>query len=204
MNGCLIVETRPFANLDKLIIDHHLKYIPEDWGLTIYCSHKNHHLVKDVDFGRETDIIILNNAFGINDYNKLFKQFDFWDNMPYEKVLIFQTDSKLLRNGIEDFLEWDWVGAAWKFLDYGGNGGLSLRSVEIMKQICLDHTFTNRNEDVLFCQIMKRFNIGNIAPREVCKQFSVETIFGLGSLGVHAIESWLTPEQCREILSQYR
>lgn len=203
MNGCLIVETRPLANLDRLIIDDHLKYIPKDWGLTIYCSSRNHHLIKDIDFGRETEIILLNSDFGINEYNKLFKSFEFWDNMPYEKVLIFQTDSKLLRNGIEDFLEWDWVGAAWKFMDYGGNGGLSIRSVEIMKQICHNHTFTDRNEDVLFCQVMKRFNIGKIAPREVCKQFSVETIFGLGSLGCHGIENWLSKDECTMILTQY-
>jgi hypothetical protein len=202
--GACIVETRPFANLGRLIIDHHLKYLPNDWGLTIYCSRQNIHLLKDVDFGRDTDFILLDPHFSIDDYNNLFKSYEFWDNMPYEKVLIFQVDSKLLREGIEEFLDYDYVGAAWTFQEHGGNGGLSLRSPEIMRKICAIASFSKRNEDVLFCNFMAQEKYGNLAPREVCQKFSTEAVYGLGSLGVHAIEKWLTVEQCNKILTQYK
>jgi len=204
MNGCCIVETRPLANLDKLIIDRHLKFIPKDWELTIYCSELNHHLVKGVNFGRNTNIIVLDNPIMDNTtYNLLLKSVTFWGSLPYDKVLIFQADSGLLREGIEEFLEWDYVGAAWLFQNHGGNGGLSLRSVELMKHICENYSFSTRNEDVLFCNLINDEKIGKLAPREICKKFSVETIFGLGSLGYHAMDKYLTKRQCDEILNQY-
>ena len=100
MNGCCIVETRPFSNLGEFIIDH-LKYVPTDWGLTIYCSHKNYHLVKDVDYKRKTNIIVLSDSeMNTSKYNKLLKSVSFWESLPYKKVLIFQTDSFILREGI--------------------------------------------------------------------------------------------------------
>lgn len=205
MNGACVVETRSIANLHLLIIDDHLKHLPKDWGLTIYCSKRNHHLVKDVDFGRETNIIVLeNDNLTVHGYNELLKSVKFWDSLPYDKVLIFQTDSKLLRSGIEEFLEYDYVGAAWIFQQHGGNGGLSLRNASVMKSICKLNTFTHRNEDVLFCNYMKENNFGKLAPRDVCKKFSIETIYGLGSLGVHAINKYLSERQCEIILNQYK
>ena len=204
MHGCCIVETRPFANLDKLIIDDHLRYVPEDWGLTIYCSKANEHLIQSVDFGRDTQIIVIPEAFSIDDYNNLFKSVSFWESLPYDKVLIFQTDSKLLRHGIEDFVEYDYVGAPWKFQQHGGNGGLSLRSVEIMTKICKIARFSTRNEDVLFCNFMETNGFGKLAPRDICSQFSVESIYALGSLGCHGIDKWLSKQEQNNILTQYK
>jgi len=200
MNGCCIVETRPFDNLSKLI-NEHLRYIPKEWGLTVYCSNNNKHLIKNIN--RDVRLITINPKFTINDYNKLFKSVEFWDSLPFEKVLIFQTDSMLLKDGIEDFLEWDYVGSPWKFQEHGGNGGLSLRSVEVMRYICENYKFTSRNEDVLFCDIMKEHNIGRLAPREVCRKFACETIFELGTVGYHAIDDWLSKDDCKIIKNQY-
>ena len=205
MNGCCIVETRPITNLSEIIIDRHLKYIPKDWGLTIYCSSLNYEFIEGVDFGRETNIIVLENPnLSLNQYNAMLKNVRFWESLPYDKVLIFQSDSRLLKEGIEDFLEWDYVGAAWMFQLHGGNGGLSLRDTEVMSEICRKSKFTNRNEDVEFCNYMFENNFGNLAPREICFKFSVETIAMYGSLGTHAIEKWLSKHQCKKILNQYK
>ena len=74
MNGCCIIETIPITNLSEIIIDKHLKYIPKDWGLTIYCSELNHEHIKDTDFGVETNIIILENPeLTIHGYNTMLK-----------------------------------------------------------------------------------------------------------------------------------
>ncbi|KAK3333985.1 hypothetical protein B0T19DRAFT_355085 [Cercophora scortea] len=58
---------------------------------------------------------------------------------PAEWLLIFQTDSILCANSrqtINDYLEYDWVGAPWDTNGrYGGNGGLSLRRVSAMIDI---------------------------------------------------------------------
>ena len=204
MNGCCIVETRPITNLSQIIIDRHLKYIPKDWELTIYCSSLNHEYIKDCDFGINTNIIKLDNPkLTIDGYNSMLKSKSFWQSLPYEKVLIFQSDSRLLKDGIEDFLKWDYVGSPFQFQHHGGNGGLSLRNVNLMEEICRAEKFTPYNEDVDFCNFMYENKIGNLAPREVCFKFSCETIPFLGTLGVHAIEKWLSKISCEIILNQY-
>lgn len=52
---------------------------------------------------------------------------------PAQHLLVFQTDSMLCANSrqsINDWLEYDWVGAPWSPNGkWGGNGGLSLRKV---------------------------------------------------------------------------
>ena len=205
MNGCCIVETRPISNLAEIIIDNHIKYIPKNWELTIYCSSINHKYIKDIDFGVNTNIIILEKSKLTKDgYNSMLKSDIFWKSLPYEKVLIFQSDSKLLKNGIEDFLKWDYVGAPFVFQSHGGNGGLSLRDVKLMQKICKKANFTPYNEDVDFCNYMYENNIGKLAPREVCFEFSCEALPVLGTLGVHAIEKWLPKTACEIILNLYK
>lgn len=55
------------------------------------------------------------------------------------------------------------------------------------------------NEDVFFSYYLK-----DVAPKEVCEKFACETKFTLGTLGTHAIDEWLTPEQCEQIREQYK
>lgn len=46
----------------------------------------------------------------INDYNNLLKSESFWRSIPTEKVLIFQSDSIILRTGIERYMKYDYIG----------------------------------------------------------------------------------------------
>ena len=66
----------------------------------------------------------------IRDYNRLFTNKSFYDYIPTETFLIFQTDTMIFKehkNLINNFLEYDYVGAPWLACKQVGNGGLSLR-----------------------------------------------------------------------------
>lgn len=169
----------------------------------IVQAHKKH-LPSDTHF-------IYKNSFepSIEGYNRLLTSADFWRiyvECEIERVLFFQHDSMLLRSGIEEFYDYDYVGAPFWFQpNIGGNGGLSLRNPKIMLEICEKYTWDGSTpEDVWFCNLMHDKKIGNLAPREVCEKFSVESVFALGSLGFHAISKYLTPEQCEQIKNQYK
>lgn len=170
------------------------------------------------EFNRDknVNVFLLTRKVDIDQYNNILTTPEFWDDhVKYDRVLIFQTDARILRAGIEEFYEWDYVGAEWKFPPWRGNGGLSLRNPKVMKHICEIMKYdpsVHGQEDVYFCNIINGDNrysqnfIGytmSLAPVNVCKKFSVESIFELGSLGCHAIEKYLTPEQCKEIYEQY-
>jgi hypothetical protein len=142
-------------------------------------------------------------SHSIPDYNELLTSHAFWDKIDEENILIIQHDTNILRFGIEEFYQYDYVGAPWKFQQHGGNGGLSFRKKSTMLE-CIEKVPYNGtdNEDVYFSNTLKLLG-KNLAPREVCEKFSCETIFKLGTLGYHAIEKYLTSEQCEQIKNQY-
>jgi hypothetical protein len=69
---------------------------------------------------------------------------------PAEWLLIFQTDSILCSNSkknLNDFLDYDWVGAPWNPDGrFGGNGGLSLRRVSSIIEILRDQVRIDGSE----------------------------------------------------------
>ena len=92
MKKCaIIIDNRPSHELNT-VISKHMEYL-KGWDL----KH-----ISDVK---------INNA---NDYNRILTDYTFWADLDYDKVLIFQHDSLLLREGIEDFLQYDYIGAPIK------------------------------------------------------------------------------------------
>lgn len=180
--GAIIIENR--IDISKTI-EEHKRFLPEYFE------------VKHLVHGGIKSMI---------DYNKLLASLPFWMALPYDKVLIFQHDSMLLRDGIEEFYEWDYVGAPWKFQDHGGNGGLSWRSREAMIEVLKMFPYVpsgNNNEDVYFSNALKQMPEFKLAPREVCEKFSCESIYKEGTLGYHAIDKYLTKEEVHKIKTQY-
>ena len=184
MYAAVIVETRKISNLDT-IIGSHMDKLPNDFQLIAFNA----------------------NDFSINslyDYNTLLTSISFWSNLlKYDRVLIFQQDSGILREGIEEFYQWDYIGAPWQFQDHGGNGGLSLRNPKAMIKTIMNNHYNPSagNEDIYFSNHL----IGNLAPRSECKKFSVESEFILGTFGYHFGDDskrYLSDDQIEEIKNQ--
>ena len=71
-----------------------------------------------------------------------------WSSCLEDKVLVFDGTSALCGNSpytVLDFVEFDWVGAAWKWAkkgsahEWGGNGALSLRNRTLIVYILNQH-----------------------------------------------------------------
>lgn len=203
MKGAVIIETRDIPNLYDIIVDKHMKFLPKDWGLTIFHSNANAHQVKNINANK---INIQVNNLPTDNYNVILTSDWFWRSLLYDKVLIFQSDSELLREGIEEFLEWDYIGSPWKFQQHGGNGGLSLRNRQIMLDCIEKQPYKGMsihgNEDVYFSNLINK-TTGKIAPLQECYKFACESIFKLGTVGYHAIDKHLTSAECEQIKTQY-
>lgn len=194
-HAAVIVETRPLENLNRLIYSHTNK-LPKDWDLVCFCSEENQHFMPEC-----AKIIILPNSMSEYEYNKLLTSLWFWDQINYDKVLIFQHDSEIFHDWDSKFEQFDYIGAPWKFQPHGGNGGLSWRSVEAMKW-CINQTqwFPYMgNEDIYFSNILQISGKYKLADRQTCSEFSCESIYQPGTFGAHAIDKYLTVEQCKEI-----
>jgi len=183
--AAVIIENRNIKGLDK-IIERHMYYLP-DFKLVHF---------KNQDIKSRYD------------YNTLLTDCDLWEYLnPFDKVLIFQHDSEIFKPLDNEFLKYDYVGAPWfKGAEWetenrrGGNGGLSIRDVKAHYELTKSNEisplalFKYPNEDIFFSHLLK-----NVAPYEVCKKFSVETEFNLGTFGAHAIDRHLTAKQCTKI-----
>jgi len=194
--AAVIVDTRRLSLYQ--VITEHLFYLPKYTKLYIFSSEDNRHLQEMLNC--EFHVVEINDIRG---YNKILKSKNFWNKIKEENILIFQEDSRLLREGIEDFYEYDYVGAAWDFYPFVGNGGLSFRHKSAMLKVLeVCNPENDINEDVYFawgCNVLKL----NLAPVHVANKFSCETQFNLGTLGYHAIEKYLSLEQVNEIKKQY-
>lgn len=199
--SAVIVETRPLTNL-KQVIEDHLKFLPEYTKLYVFGSDNVDLLLSQADFKYE--FFDIGRTLTIEQYNILLTTADFWNSIEGENVLIFQHDSEILRTGIEEFYNYEYLGAPWKFSSHGGNGGLSFRKKSKMLRTintCPPYNKSKGNEDVWFSNNM--YETKSYYAKKACKEFSCETIFELGTFGCHSIHKYLTPDQCRQIREQY-
>jgi hypothetical protein len=86
---------------------------------------------------------------------------------------------------INEFFQYDYVGAPWNNDRYGGvgNGGLSLRRKSKMLEIMDTVTYCGEPEDIYFCNnILVEMSRPTM---EQAKRFSVEEVFHPQSFGCH-------------------
>lgn len=99
---------------------------------------------------------------------------------------------------IDDYLQYDWVGAPWwDGSRYGGNGGLSLRRVSSMIQI-LEHQQRENHtepEDVWLTERLGHLPESRTANGTESMKFSVESIWYDEPMGYHTGGggAWIAP-----------
>jgi hypothetical protein len=184
----VIVEPRQHANFE-FVCKTMLRFTNEEWGIHIFHGNQNETFVKG--FFQDNPNVVYTNLnkanLTIEDYNDLLTSVWFYEQIKSNYFLIFQTDSCLLKEGVEDFVQYDYIGAPWPHLkNQVGNGGFSLRSKEFCLRIC--NTIERKpkeNEDVYFSTNGMKTN-SNIASYDVACKFSCEQITTKSlSLGVH-------------------
>jgi len=202
-----LIEFRILPHLEFVIKNTIIK-LPK-WKHTIVCGNINYEFIKSIsmsicesiDASNVINIIKLDiNNLSTSQYSRLLLTKDFWNNFKGEKLLLYQEDTYLFHSkNIEQFLEYDYVGAAWPERQDDnkngvGNGGFSLRSkskmiecidkVDPLKDLKLGNSTLNYMkssnndfipEDVFFSKSMLDFNIGKVALRNIANQFSQET-----------------------------
>jgi hypothetical protein len=174
--AAIIIDDR--EDIAKKAIQRHQRFIPKSWDII--------HIQPPYAGG----IYSLKSA---KDYNSVLTNPSFWQGCRYDRVLIFQHDSGLLKEGIQDFLEWDFIGSWIKNIPGCMNGGLSIRNPKVMHEICLNHRYKGMaehgNEDIYFCNKMRQLGY-KLPNKSTCNQFAVETEFEYGSVGYHAIDKY--------------
>jgi hypothetical protein len=198
----IIVEPRKHKAL-SFVLKNALTNLPDNWNIVIMYGNKNKQFVMDIidnDLSEYKKKITAKNLnvdnLSISDYNVLLTSKEFYDNIPSEIFLIFQTDSVICGENnelLDDFLKYDYVGAPWK--DAVGNGGFSLRRKSKTLEIISKCKRGSENEDVYFANPC----VSNFKPgMEKAKLFSVEAYYSDKSFGVHKPWAYLTNDEMEE------
>lgn len=133
---------------------------------------------------------------------------------PAEHVFVFQPDSIFCANSpktVNDFLEWDWIGAPWSnTAHYDGNGGISLRRVSKVLAVLRRQRrpyMDGALEDLWLTDQLKKLNGSHLPNATISKSFSVESVwddrplgYHVGWLGVHHGQIWDDEKQVDYIL----
>ena len=206
----VLIEYRCFPHLEFLIRNT-INKLGDKWSHTIICGILNYDYMIDMCNKISSQIKIIKTEFenlDQNTYSKMLSSNYFWDYFVGEKILIYQEDSIIFKNNINDFLHFDYIGAPWHEHQNDnkagvGNGGMSLRSKSVMKKIIetisIGDTVYNSStmdyvtncklnvfpEDVYFTKNMEDYNFGLLADRNTASLFSTECILNKDSFAGH-------------------
>jgi len=221
----VLIEFRNFPHIEFLIRNAIFK-LGTDWCHTIICGNLNYDMVASIckSISNNINIIRLDvDNMTQSKYSEFLTTMEFWNLLKGEKILIYQEDSIIFKNNIQEFIDYDFIGAP--FLKNSndtpnsvGNGGLSLRSKSIMIEVIkkIDPTSCDYNsstldymkfvnlefppEDVYFSKCMQENIIGLVADWDVAYQFSSETVFNENSFGAHKF--WCSNEKWKSYIKK--
>jgi hypothetical protein len=175
-------------------------YLPE-WSLYIFHSEENkafvQNILKKVIHRKNIHLIeFRKDNMNIHDYSRLLTSASFWDKVDAENILIFQTDSFLVKKGLEDILQYNfaYIGAPWAHIPevkQAGNGGLSLRKKSWMLRCIEQHPWQeNLPEDLYFHYTLTELN-AELPSVDLSKTIFVENIYHPQPYGYH--QHWKHP-----------
>jgi hypothetical protein len=171
----IIVEPRKHRAL-HFVLRNFFENLGDNWDFVILHGTDNKDYLNNImkkltKYKSRATLINLNKKnLTYHEYNGLFYDRSFYDYIPTETFLVFQTDSMILKENkhkINDFLEYDYVGAPitcfTRFHDCKenttinnlpfevGNGGLSLRKKSKMIELLQYITFaiSNNKDDII-------------------------------------------------------
>lgn len=189
----VIIETREHKALE-FVLQNFLSTI--DAPIIIFCGNLNKTFCENlftaplISFSNRVRIINMGiDTMRWTEYNRYVStNRSFYDEIKTEHFLLFQTDTMLFpryKEYINEFFQYDYVGAPWNNDRFGGvgNGGLSLRRKSKMLEIIDTVTYCGEPEDIYFCNNLL---VDLHRPTmEQAKRFSVEEVFHPQTFGCH-------------------
>jgi hypothetical protein len=205
----IIIEPRKHRAL-QFVLQNFLENLSDEWNIIIFHGNENDDFVKDIvtQISNERIIKLVNlNVANLTyrTYSQLFTSKNIiYPHIDTETFLIFQTDSMIFsknRHFINDFLEYDYVGAPWKCGNIG-NGGLSLRKKSKMLEIIENHPYNGWDNEDMYFSFQKKIEYKK-PEFEKAKTFSVETVFHENCFGVHNCWKYLQTSELDQLKDLY-
>jgi hypothetical protein len=206
----VMVEPRLHKYL-KPVIDNMLRNINDDIPIQIFHSKVNEQFLRN-NYGKLINnnkiiLTLLENVINltIREYNLLLTSNEFWNKINKEIILIFQTDSCVVRHmntfDFTPYLDNGFIGAPCRLPPWQ-NGGFSIRKKSLMlKAIELSKIKITYNEDRFFSYDNKI--ICKPSSYELGNAFSVEQYYNENPFGLHKAWKYLSKENWQALKNKF-
>ena len=154
----VLIELRLLPHL-SFIIKNAVYRLGADWSFTIICGINNYEFIKNITSQIQgyIRIIKLDKAnLTREEYSIMLLHSKFWKQFYGEKILIYQEDSIIFKKLEQKFLKYDFIGAPYPNKEIG-NGGLSIRTKNIMIKICQKFFDLHESNLIEKAQIIKTY-----------------------------------------------
>lgn len=188
----VIVEPRKTPAL-PYVLKNFLENMGTEWNVQIFHSTSNEAWLKGLiekDFSSYKARIQLTSlekpSMTRDDYSNMLKTVEFYEKIPTEVFLIFQTDSLICgphKDLWKKFMKYEYVGAPWTDGKVG-NGGFSLRKKSKIIEFIKKNGANDKVEDNYFARPHGSMTL-YMPTHEEAKEFSVETVYHDKSFGIH-------------------
>ena len=199
--SAVIIEPRHHAAL-AFVLSNIVTYLPTTWQIIVLHGLLNRKFVTDIitdivasapeHADRFTRHALPCNNLTIPGYNLLLGSRALYELIPTETFIVFQTDTMIFAEHaglLDEFLEFDYVGAPWRCGGVG-NGGFSLRRKSVSLKALASFIFnTHAHEDGFFTT-----HSPNRPSGDKARQFSIESVFSEVAFACHKPWGHLSPE----------
>jgi len=173
-NSAVIVETRFSPNL--ILVIKNFLYFFKDYNLIIFSSAEILTKLKDEIGGDFLGLALNSSTMSIDEYNIMLKSEKFWNSLPGENILIFQSDCIFFRYKDLSKIDYAMLGATSVSPDpedFIINGGLSYRK----KNIMIDIIKNKQNFDIINSSFYKKIKTEFNDDTRTKKLFAQEDVF---------------------------
>lgn len=175
----------------EFVIRNTIHKLGDKWSHTIICGNINYEFVNNLckEINTNIKIIKLNyDNLTQREYSNLLCTSKFWELLNGEKILLYQEDTCIFKQNIEDFIKWDFIVAPLNnqknITDINlGNCGLSLRTRKIMLYIINNLKLEISKVNLHTLNSMESTCL--VSDWETAFNFSSDKVFNQDSFGGH-------------------
>lgn len=196
----VIVERRPHPNWWFIL--RNIAWVAPHFSLYIFCSDLNYDFIKSLLGDKADNVNIIkwykgnpDRDTGRNEYTMTFKLGAFYRLIDAEYMITVQMDSYFLQKIPDWIFTGTYYGAPWIWNPTkGGNGGVSIRNIKDMIEICEKEKRNIQNddsEDWHFSKMIEKYNysLPSFEFRSKVIQENFPTIFS--PIGIHQFWTYL-------------
>ena len=199
----VLIERRIHSNIEFVL--QNAAYYAPTWSIAVVCSDTNYRYLKTITQGKNVALLPFFQGSPTRDqarseYNRLLQSAEFYESLPWETMIFFQTDSYFLRPVPDEICEYDFIASPSSWDTDSMVGGISLRKRSAMIRICKEFKEEILGEDVYIMKGAKHLGV-HLPPFEKSLTFFTESCLYDEAIATHQwwtyffIDNRLEPEE---------